>query len=57
MTGHVTIRGEGYLVMRIDMIHRCGPCTGFVKLLCKHATLSIGSADSLAHAGGRSHDA
>ena len=29
-------------------------CTGFVKL---YAALSIGSADSLALAGGRSHDA
>ena len=40
--------------MRIDMIHRRVRCTGFVKL---YAALSIGSADSLALAGGRSHDA
>ena len=43
-----------YLVMRIDMIHRRVRCTGFVKL---YAALSIGSAESLALAGGRSHDA
>ena len=40
--------------MRIDMIHRRVRCTGFVKL---YAALSIGSVDSLALAGGRSHDA
>ena len=40
--------------MRIDMIHRRVRCTGLVKL---YAALSIGSADSLALAGGRSHDA
>ena len=40
--------------MRIDMIHRRVRCTSFVKL---YAALSIGSADSLALAGGRSYDA
>ena len=37
-----------------ETLYRSESCTGFVKL---YAALSIGSADSLALAGGRSHDA